>query len=94
MTRCPMMLAAGISLAAAIVAGAADAPAPSADKPPAAPSVQGGGGLAACRAWTDGCVTCRRSAGAIACNNIGTACQPQPPRCLEALPAEEKKPEN
>ena len=55
-----------------------------------APSLQSGGGLSACRAWTDGCVICRRAAGPITCSNIGIACQPQVPRCLEAAPAEAK----
>jgi hypothetical protein len=66
-----------------------EAPA-SAPSPPSAPSLQSGGGLSACRAWTDGCVICRRAAGPITCSNIGIACQPQVPRCLEAAPAEAK----
>ena len=50
---------------------------------PATPSMQGGAGLVSCVAWTDGCITCRRSEGAIVCNNTGIGCQPQAPRCLE-----------
>jgi hypothetical protein len=65
--------------------------APGMPQTPADPSVQSGAGLPACLAWTDGCVTCQRAAGKIACSNIGIACQPQAPQCLQAAPAEEKK---
>jgi hypothetical protein len=60
------------------------------DRPPASPpasaeqSVQSGAGLAACRAWSDGCITCERTDGNISCSNPGIACQPQAPRCLRA----------
>jgi hypothetical protein len=76
------------------------APLPSADVVPdvpatpgmpqtrADPSVQSGAGFPACLAWTDGCVTCQRAAGKIACSNIGIACQPQAPQCLQAAPAD------
>jgi hypothetical protein len=66
-----------------------EAPA-SAPSSTSAPSLQSGGGLSACRAWTDGCVICQRPEGPITCSNIGIACQPQVPRCLEAAPAEAK----
>jgi hypothetical protein len=62
--------------------------APGMPQSPADPSVQSGAGLPACLAWTDGCVTCQRAAGKIACSNIGIACQPQAPQCLQAAPAD------
>ena len=60
------------------------------DRPPARPpastepSIQSGAGLAACLAWSDGCITCERAEGKISCSNPGIACQPQVPRCLRA----------
>jgi hypothetical protein len=66
-----------------------DAPAPGPGTA-AEPSLQSGGGLTACRAWTDGCVICQRPEGPITCSNIGIVCQPQAPRCLEAAPTEAK----
>src|ERR1700720_4164389 len=53
-------------------------PGRSAPGPPATsePSLQSGGGLPACRAWTDGCVICQRAEGPAICSNIGIACQP------------------
>src|ERR1700682_6218625 len=38
-------------------------PAPRVASTPAEPSVQSGAGLAACLAWTDGCVACERADG-------------------------------
>jgi hypothetical protein len=60
-----------------------DRPASSTPVAPADPSVQSGAGLAACLAWSDGCVTCERADGKISCSNIGIACQPEAPRCLK-----------
>jgi hypothetical protein len=68
-----------------------DAPAPSMPQTPADPSIQSGAGLAACFAWTDGCVTCERAVGEITCSNIGIACQPRAPQCLQAAPVEEQQ---
>jgi hypothetical protein len=73
-----LMGAAGDSLRTSAGGLPADA---SADRP--VPSIQSGTGLAACLAWTDGCVTCRRMNDAIACSNPGIACQPGVTRCLE-----------
>jgi hypothetical protein len=80
--------AASVTAAVLIAAtAAADTPAP--PRATAEPSVHSGDGdgLAACRAWTDGCVNCQRTASGIACSNIGFACQPRAPQCLEAAPA-------
>jgi hypothetical protein len=67
------------------------ADAPDAPDPPDVPSIQSGAGLAACLAWTDGCIVCRRDRAALSCSNPGIACQPQAPKCL--VPAKpERKP--
>jgi hypothetical protein len=85
----------------AVAAVAADAPvspaegAPASTEPtqvPAAVSTQSG--MPGCVVWTDRCVICQREDGAIACSNIGTACQPQAMLCLRAEAAKEKKPTN
>ena len=57
-----------------------------------APSIQSGGGLTACLAWSDGCVTCTRVNDAIACSTPGIACLPATARCLEAAPTAPEKP--
>ena len=57
-----------------------------------APSIQSGGGFAACLAWSDGCITCTRVNDAIACSTPGIACLPATARCLEAAPATPEKP--
>jgi hypothetical protein len=57
---------------------------------PDAPSVQSGAGLAACLAWTDGCIVCRRDGAALSCSNPGIACQPQAPKCLAPATPERK----
>jgi hypothetical protein len=66
-----------------------------ADVPPAAdaadaPSIQSGAGLAACLAWTDGCIVCRHDGTALSCSNPGIACQPQAPKCLAPVPPDRK----
>ena len=53
-----------------------------------APSIQSGAGLAACLAWTDGCIVCQRDGATISCSNPGIACQPQAPKCLAPAPPE------
>lgn len=84
-----------VALAAATLAHAADrlqsSAAEAADPVGASPgpSIQSGAGLAACLAWTDGCINCLRQGGTIACSNTGIACQPQTPRCLDAMPTGE-----
>ncbi len=60
---------------------------------PDAPSIQSGAGLAACLAWTDGCIVCRRDGAALFCSNPGIACQPQAPTCL-APATPKRKPGN
>jgi hypothetical protein len=66
------------------------ADAPPAPDAPDAPSIQSGAGLAACLAWTDGCIVCRRDGAALSCSNPGIACQPQAPKCLTPAPPERK----
>jgi hypothetical protein len=40
---------------------------------------------ASCLEWTDGCRVCAHAPdGAIACSNVGIACQPQKPRCTRS----------
>ena len=36
----------------------------------------------ACAEWSDGCVTCARTDGGLACSTPGIACTPGPQRCL------------
>jgi hypothetical protein len=75
----------------ASAANIADAPS-APDAPPGAdaPSIQSGAGFAACLAWTDGCIVCRRDGATFSCSNPGIACQPQAPKCLASAPPERK----
>jgi hypothetical protein len=86
------------SLAAAmtvVVALAADAPVASPPELPQAPAgASTQSGIPGCAVWTDRCVVCQRAGGAIACSNVGIACQPQALQCLRTEAAEEKKPAN
>ncbi|HEY7243159.1 MAG TPA: hypothetical protein VH678_04655 [Xanthobacteraceae bacterium] len=45
-----------------------------------------------CIRWTDKCRTCNRSDNAsVVCSNIGIACQPTEPECLERPQSGDKK---
>ncbi len=84
------------TLAAAMIVVAAvsgDAPVTSPELPEATAGASVQSGIPGCAAWTDRCVTCQREGGAIACSNIGFACQPQALQCVRAE-VEEKKPAN
>ena len=84
MQRRPKQFASIVAALAIASTAAADAPtAPAAENEP---SVQSGAALAACSAWTDGCVTCQRTAAGIACSNPGISCQPRQQRCLLPSP--------
>jgi hypothetical protein len=97
LTQVSMRTIASVAAAMIVVAAvAADAPVvpavPELPQPPAGASMQSG--IPGCAVWTDRCVTCQRAGGAIACSNIGIACQPQALLCLRAEATEEKKPAN
>jgi hypothetical protein len=88
-TRTIATLAAAMIVVAAV---AADVPVASPELPEATAGASVQSGIPGCAVWTDRCVTCQREGGAIACSNIGFACQPQALQCVRA--EVEKKPAN